>query len=273
MMQQTNPEKQCSRNRLNQSSFIHYFLVFNVWLLIFSDPAYAELTIDPLDSPGWKTVHKVILANEEVVFDDRVEVIVPAVAEDPLQVPVSVRVEGIGHIVEIRVFADLNPIQKILNFHPGKIEPFIAFRFKVQQSTPVRAAARTADGVWHVGGQWLDATGGGCTAPSVGRGLANWRETLGNVKSRLWSRTDQPDRLRFRIMHPMDTGLAAGIPAFYIEVLELKDSHGDLLAQIQSYQPVSENPFFSVDLQSSQFQGLILTGRDNNGNLINQALK
>jgi sulfur-oxidizing protein SoxY len=250
-------------------------IVFNLCLMLSASSAYSQplALVDPLDSPSWKTVHRVILANENVVFDDRVKVVVPDVAEDPMNVPVSVSVGAIGEIEEIRVFADLNPIQHILNFHPGKIEPFIAFRFKVQQSTPVRAAARTKDGVWHVGGRWLDATGGGCTAPSVGSALANWADTLGNVKSRLWSRADKPDRLRFRIMHPMDTGLAPGIPEFYIEVLELKDNAGDLLAHIEPYQPVSENPFFSIDLESSQYQGLILTGRDNNGNLINEVLQ
>ena len=258
---------------LNKLKIVNCIIVFNLCFMLSINAVYSQTLVDPLDGPTWKTVHKMMLANEKVVFDDRVKVVVPDMAEDPMNVPVSVKVEGIGEIEEIRVFADLNPIQKILNFYPGKIEPFIAFRFKVQQSTPVRAAARTKDGVWHVGGQWLDATGGGCTAPSVGRSLANWTETLGNVKSRLWSRADKPDRFRFRIMHPMDTGLAPGIPEFYIETLELKDKHGELLAHIESYQPVSENPFFSIDLESQKFQGLILTGRDNNGNLINQVIQ
>ncbi len=248
-------------------------IIFNLLLLATVNIAYGQPIVDPLDSPSWDLVHKLILSNEAVVFDDRVKVVVPDMAEDPMNVPVSVNVDGIGEIEEIRLFADLNPIKEILNFHPGKIEPFIAFRFKVQQSTPVRAAARTKDGVWHVGGSWLDATGGGCTAPSMGRTLDNWVDTLGDVKSRLWSRADRPDRLRFRIMHPMDTGLAPGIPEFYIETLELKDKHGELLAHIESYQPVSENPFFSVDLESKLFEGIVLYGRDNSGNLINQVLQ
>ncbi|GJM05842.1 MAG: hypothetical protein DHS20C09_18380 [marine bacterium B5-7] len=259
----------------NQIKFLKtgFKIIFSLWLLTSVNLAYCQPLVDPLDSPSWNLVHKLILSNEAVVFDDRVKVIVPDMAEDPMNVPVSVNVDGLGEIEEIRLFADLNPIKEILNFHPGKIEPFIAFRFKVQQSTPVRAAARTKDGVWHVGGSWLDATGGGCTAPSMGRTLDNWVDTLGDVKSRLWSRADRPDRLRFRIMHPMDTGLAPGIPEFYIETLALKDKHGELLAHIESYQPVSENPFFSVDLESRLFEGIVLSGRDNSGNLINQVLQ
>lgn len=252
---------------------INKLFIFNLCFLVCSNFVYAQSLVDPLASTSWDLVHESILSNEKVVFDDRVKVVVPDMAEDPMNVPVSVSVEGLGEIVEIRLFADLNPIKEILNFHPGKIEPFIAFRFKVQQSTPVRAAVKTKDGVWHVGSSWLDATGGGCTAPSVSRGLPNWEETLGDVKSRLWARENKPDRLRFRIMHPMDTGLAPGIPAFYIEDLKLKDKNGQLLARIESYQPVSENPFFSLDLESKQYEGLVLTGRDNNGNLINQVLQ
>ena len=92
----------------------------------------------------------------------------------------------------------------------------IGFRIKVQQSTPVRAAALTADGIWHLGGHLLEAAGGGCALPSVGSGDDDWSSRLGEVSGRLWNRQDG-SRLRFRTMHPMDTGLVPGIPAFYIE--------------------------------------------------------
>ena len=109
--------------------------ILSLWLLTMAHLTYSQPLVDPLDSPSWNLVHKLILSNETVIFDDRVKVVVPDMAEDPMNVPVSVNVDGIGEIEEIRLFADLNPIKEILNFHPGKIEPFIAFRFKVQNST------------------------------------------------------------------------------------------------------------------------------------------
>ncbi|MCG8378836.1 MAG: quinoprotein dehydrogenase-associated SoxYZ-like carrier [Proteobacteria bacterium] len=228
---------------------------------------------DPLDSPNWEVMHKNILSNENVVFDERVKVIAPERAEDPMNVPVSVRVNDISDIEEIRVFADLNPISEIMSFYPGESQPYIGFRIRVEQATPVRAAVLTKDGVWHVGGRWIDASGGGCTQPSNSRIEGGWEETLGNVTSRLWiSDNTNHDRLRFKVMHPMDTGLADGIPAFYIKRLELIDNNNVVLTRIEPNVAISENPVFSLDLDIAPEQKITLIGQDNNGNKINQVL-
>ena len=201
-----------------------------------------------------------------VVFDDRVQVLMPATAEDPLSVPVEVRIQGLTGIEEIRLIADLNPIPLILSFTPTRADPFLAFRFKVEQSTPVRAAARTKDGVWHVGGAWLSASGGGCTAPSFGTGEGMWHDQLNQVSGGLWKRGEDRSRLKLRVMHPMDTGLAAGIPVFHIETLQVFDAKNRELATLKTYEPVSENPVLSFDLHN--VGPVHVVGRDIQGNLI-----
>lgn len=206
-----------------------------------------------------------------VRFDDRVKVRMPPSAEDPLSVPVEVRVEGLGEVQEIRLIADLNPIPLILSFVPTRAEPAIAFRFKVEQSTPVRAAARTPDGVWHVGGGWLSAAGGGCTAPSHGTGGGMWRDQLNHVSGALWPREDGHSRLKLRVMHPMDTGLASGIPVFHIESLRVLDADGRELALVKTYEPVSENPVLSLDLRGNG--PVRVVGRDIQGNRIDASVR
>ena len=176
----------------------------------------------------------------------------PAAAEDALQVPVMVTAAGLAGVVEVLVFADLNPLPKILQYWPVHAEPDIGFRFKVEQSTPVRAAMRTRDGVWHVGGAWLRASGGGCTAASVGSSQGLWQDRLGEISARLWPQAGAGiQRLRFRVIHPMDTGLAAGIPVFHLDRVEMRDADGALLATLQTFEPVAENPVISVDLHST----------------------
>ncbi len=236
--------------------------------LIVALPVSANQDItDPLDSPAWQIVHDRILSGEDVVFDERVIVRVPDFAEDAMNVPVTVQVDGIDNIEDIVVFADLNPIRRVLSFQPIAIKPYLSFRIKVEQSTPVRAAVKTKDGTWYVGGRWLDAAGGGCTAPSVGRAADNWHETLMDVSARSWKDQGQLSRLRFRIMHPMDTGLAPGIPEFYIERFSVRDSEGQVLAHLNVWQPVSENPVFTFDLATgTNTQAVQIVGRDNNGN-------
>lgn len=229
-------------------------------------PVPASLATDPLQSPQWPGMQKRFFDGQTVVFDPRVTVVMPASAEDPLLVPVEVHVTGLADVEQLLLFADLNPIPKILEYFPSQAEPSLAFRLKVEQSTPVRAAAKTRDGVWHVGGSWVSATGGGCTMPSVASSEPIWQERLGEVAARQWSRPAGHSRLRMRIIHPMDTGLAAGIPVFHVDTVTISDGGGRELARLVLFEPVSENPVLSVDLKH---QGdLRIVGRDTQGNPI-----
>lgn len=241
-------------------------LAMTVWAGLAAPLAHAAKPVDPLRSPSWDAMVQRHLDGARYVFDERVQVKMPASAEDALSVPVEVRVQGLNDVQELRLIADLNPLPLILSYRPTRAEPFIAFRFKVEQSTPVRAAVLTRDGLWHVGGAWLSAAGGGCTAPSYGTGGGMWRDQLNQVSGALWPRGEQLSRLKLRVMHPMDTGLASGIPVFHIEHLQVLDARGQELAHLRTYEPVSENPVLSLDLRT---RGAVrVVGRDIQGNRI-----
>lgn len=224
-------------------------------------PATGE---DPLRSPLWAGMQQRFFDGQPVVFDERVQVRMPATAEDSLNVPVEVSARGFDRIERILVFADLNPIPKILEFEPGQARPRLAFRLKVEQSTPVRAAVLDGHGTWHVGGAWISAAGGGCTMPSIGTGNPLWQERIGEVAARQWSPFDGGSRLRFRVIHPMDTGLAAGIPVFHLEDVRILDDAGEPLARLALYEPVSENPVISLDFD--RVGPVRIEGRDTQGN-------
>lgn len=237
-------------------------------LILLPALALAEAGDDPLGSPAWLDLKPYYVGKGHVVFDDRVKVSGPRFAEDSMNVPVGVRIENLPDIERVLVAADLNPITKILEFSPKGTLPALYFRIKLQQATPVRALVLTRDGIWHAGGTWIDAAGGGCTAPSIGRGDPNWTRTLGSVQAQVWDNA-QKSRLKVKIMHPMDTGLAPGIPAFHIEELALRDESGREWMHLKVYEPVSENPVFSFDFPGHAPSGLTLVGHDNNGNTIN----
>lgn len=245
-------------------------LALFVLLVVACSAASAAAGPDPLQSARWGDMHRTFFKDARVEFDSRVKVVSPKVAEDPMNVPVAVNVEDLTGVQEVLVFADFNPIIKVLSFQPGQAKPSLGFRMKLQQSSPVRAAARTADGVWHVGGTWVETTGGGCTVPSAGRASGQWDRLLGQVQGRVWDRGEGDLRVRLKVIHPMDTGLAAGIPAFYIERLTLADGQGTVFMTIDTFEPVSENPTFSFDIdpRAKPRGGLSLTGADNNGNRI-----
>lgn len=229
----------------------------------------ADPLADPLESPRWGDMQKEFFDAQPVVFDARIKVSGPAVAEDPLNVPITVDATALAGVEEMIVFADFNPIVKALRFEPVAARASLGLRIKLQQSSPIRVAARTVDGVWRVGGAWVTTTGGGCTLPSLGSGSPEWQERLNEVNGRLWPRIGGGERLRMRIIHPMDTGLAAGIPAFHIDNLEIADESGRVLARIQPLEPVAENPSFTLDFaEVAPGARLQVSGRDNNGNRI-----
>ena len=232
--------------------------------------AQAEAPADPLQSVVWADMAKKEFAGADYVFDDRVIVSVPHIVENQAQVPVTADARGVPNVEKLVVFADLNPIQHVLTFSPlaAKAEPYVSFRMKVEQATPVRAAALTSDGVWHVGGVILEASGGGCSAPAMARGDADWTETVGNAQGRIWREADGAARLRLRVRHPMDTGLAKDhTPAYFIEKFEMK-SGGNPLATIEMFEPVAEDPMLTILLRPKQTDGAVtIDGRDNNGTI------
>jgi sulfur-oxidizing protein SoxY len=225
---------------------------------------------DPLNSVMWEALRDQYFAGAPVVFDNAVRVNAPAAAEDTRAVPVSVDATALGQVVEMVAIADLNPFPLVLRYHPGTAAPYIATRIKIQQATAVRGAARTADGVWHVSGVMVDAAGGGCSAPPASYAQRDWADHVGEVQARLWpSDTDGVARLRLRIRHPNDTGLVDGIPAYFVETLQVEaqtPGGSAELAKIDSLEPVSENPIYSLDVRPPpDATALLLRGRDNQG--------
>ncbi|WP_157269771.1 quinoprotein dehydrogenase-associated SoxYZ-like carrier [Azohydromonas aeria] len=229
---------------------------------------------DPLESMQWPDIRREFLGNAPVVFDDRVKVVGPAFAEDPMAVPVSVSALELRDVAQIAVIVERNPIRKVLDFYPRQALPALSFRFKLEQASPVRAAVKTADGVWHVGGTFVESSGGGCTLPGVTRSDGSWASTLGQVSGALFESplAAEATRLRLRVMHPMDTGLVAGVPAFFINRLAVLDEGGAELLVFNGYEPLSENPVLSFELPGRASASLRVRGSDNNGNRIDAAI-
>lgn len=230
---------------------------------------------DPYKSHPWPDMRREFLGKgARVTFDARVVVQGPSFAEDPMNVPISVRVDPVlGPVRRIVVLVDRNPIRQVLSYEPAEALASIAFRFKLEQASPVRAAAQTRDGRWHVGGAWVDSAGGGCTASGATRKDGSWSRTLGEVSGRLFTPAPGETRLRLKVMHPMDTGLVSGIPAFYVNRLSVRDGNDRELARLQAYEPVSENPVFSFDFAVPPPGGVSIVGTDNNGNRIRSRLQ
>ena len=227
----------------------------------------AKLPPDPLKSVMWEDMAGRFLSGGAITFDQRVKVMMPQSAEDQFFVPVTVDASALGPVTEIVILADLNPIPHVLTFRPEAAEAFISFRVKIEQATAIRAAARTPDGTWHVGGHVIDAAGGGCTAPAMAHGENNWMARLGQTRINAVRDPSGSARVALRMRHPMDTGLADGIPAFYLSELAIEGDGGNRIATLELFEPVSENPTFTVKPRlGPQAETLSVKARDTEGN-------
>lgn len=230
-------------------------------------PVAAESsTRDPLNSPMWKDHAKRYLAGRPIVFDERVQVILPPVTENQTQVPITIDARALGRVDEIVVIVDLHPFPQPLRLEPVGAQAFVAYRQKIEQGTPIRAAVRQND-TWYVGGRYLDAAGGGCSVPPAVIAKVDW-ENLGEIRARAWREEDGGARVRMRLLHPMDNGMMANIPAFFIETLDVADTAGAPLAKLQLSEAIAADPTFTL-LPDMPADGgaLRITARDNNGGL------
>ena len=220
---------------------------------------------DPVSSVMWDYHHARLLHGEAFVFDPQIKLQVPPFAEDARQVPLQVDASAYaGDVVRMLAWAELNPIAQIFDFRPGPlVQPTLAIRIRIEQATPIRVAVQTRDGLWHVGSTQIDAAGGGCTAPSVVRAQAGWEERLGQVQGQRFAQAEG-SRLRLQVAHPMDNGLVGGIPEFFLNQAELRGVDGTVLATLELFPAVSENPTLSFDVRGNAPTEVWL--RDNNGN-------
>jgi len=245
-----------------------FHVVIAAFLLITGSNTLAadSLPADPLNSVMWDNMAQRFFPGK-VVIDQRVVVSAPHDAEDQMQVPITVDATQLEGVKEIVAVADLNPIPHILTLRPLRAQPFIGFRVKLEQATPIRVGVRTADDVWHVNGVIVNAAGGGCSAPALAHGTNNWYQTLGQTRAITRRETADLARLSLRMRHPMDTGLAPGIPVFYMNEIEVKSSEGTVLANIEMFEPISENPTLTLKpLVNDNVDELLVYARDTEAN-------
>lgn len=226
--------------------------------------AHATPPADPLGSPNWGGLAQTLFGTDPVRFDDRVHVRFPAIAENQHEFPVEVDARGIAGVRRVLIFADLNPIPLAIDFAPGRSQPYIATRIKLDQRTPVRGAVQLADGSWLVSGGWIDAAGGGCSAPPVSRVKGDWAEHLGEVRGRAWAEPGGA-RVRLAFRHPMDTGFVAGIPTYNLETVKLTGVGGADYGIVEMEAAVGEDPALTLITAAKPGEALAVAGRDTNG--------
>lgn len=243
-----------------------YFILI---LLFFSQNIYAK---NPINSPTFDDILKDIIKNEKYVFDDEnIEIKVPSFADNPIQVPIFVNGKNIQNAKRMILFADLNPIPKIIDMDLKEIYPILSLNIKVAQETPLRALVLDEKGVWHIGSKNIKSFGGGCSVASVSASDTDFGKLLGKIKAEIFKIDENTNRIKTSIFHPMETGLIFGAPEFYINKIELS-SNENILSSMELFSAISENPrfIFEVKKRASNYN---IKFSDIDGNVFSSEIK
>jgi sulfur-oxidizing protein SoxY len=244
-------------------------LIAPLLVVALAPAAGAATTIDPLASPGWEAVHEIFFAGSEVVFDEGVAIAMPTDIEDSSDVPIAVHLAPeLGPLEEILVIAENNPIQNIARLIPHRPLLSVGLKIRLETSSAVRVAALAANGTWHVGSIWAEVlTPGGCSTPLKGS-TAALGARIGEIAFRTYQRANGTDRLKLRIIHPMDTGFAQlpdgePIPAYYVESVTISDEAGPVL-DMETWAAMASDPVITIDVPELR-QTLRIEARDSEG--------
>jgi sulfur-oxidizing protein SoxY len=216
----------------------YIFLLLVQFLLI--QNSYAN---NPVESPTFDDIVKEIINNEKYIFDDKnIRIKVPLFADNPIQVPIFVDAKAIKNAKRLIIFADLNPIPKVIDMDLKNLLPLISLNIKVAQETPIRALVLDENNLWHIGSNNIKSFGGGCSVASVSSSNTDFEKLLGKTKGNVF-KTGNIYRLKASVFHPMETGLIFGNSEFYIDKITIK-AENKVLANILAYSSISENPRF-----------------------------
>lgn len=221
---------------------------------------------DPLRSALWEELRVEYFGDAPVVYDYMAKLIIPRTVEDAFSVPVVVKLsERIDPVEEVIVIAENNPIQAAARIFPHRTIRAVGMNIRLEQTTPVRVAARDSSGVWHVASVRVEVKNpGGCTA---GGGAAG-DGALGRIAMKRFKRIDRSTRLKVGITHPMHTGLAPDengdiVPAHYVDMVTLEDAAGPI-ADLVTWAAIASDPDFIFDLPDT-LQSVRVTASDSAG--------
>ncbi|PLY07961.1 MAG: quinoprotein dehydrogenase-associated SoxYZ-like carrier [Arcobacter sp.] len=236
--------------------------LFNLILaIIFIQNLYAN---NPVVSPTFDDIMKEIIQNQKYIFDDKnITIKVPKFADNPTQVPIFVDAKKIKSAKRMIIFADLNPIPKLVDMKLNDLLPIISLNMKVAQETPLRALVLDENNLWHVGSENIKSFGGGCAVSSVAASNTDFSKLLGKIKTSQYDKEDG-SRLKASIFHPMETGLVFGNSEFFINKIIIKQEK-KILGTIETYSAISENPRFIFETKDKS-KKYSIEFYDNDGN-------
>ena len=142
---------------------------------------------------------------------------------------------------KILILVDNNPIQLVTKIFPQKSLKSVGFNIRMEQDSYVRAAILDRKKIWNISSKKVIVKSpGGCSLPACDSTKEVCAPSkLGKIVMQKYKRSSGDWRLKFKINHPMDTGLVTDPSSGKIIPEEL--------ARAQTFGALSANPTFILD--------------------------
>ena len=235
---------------LNFNIFINILILFLFYNII--SKANSEEKYDQ----NFVSIKNSYIGHDQKFKDNpNIKVIIQDEVEESHEVSMVVKIpSNLKDTKKIFILVDNNPIQLVTKIFPEKSIRTVGFNIRMEQDSFVRAAILNHDGIWNISSKKVIVKSpGGCSLPACdpNKQVCEERE-LGKIVMKKYERSSGDWRLKFKINHPMDTGLVSDtvtgelVPAYYIDWVYFKDADKEL-AKAQTFGALSANPTLILD--------------------------
>ncbi len=192
---------------------------------------------------------------EKFLDNSKIKIIIQDEVEESHEVSMVVKIpKTLKYTNKILILVDNNPIQLVTKIFPQKPLKSVGFNIRMEQDSYVRAAILDEKNIWNISSKKVIVKSpGGCSLPACDPTKEICEpNVLGKIVMHKYKRSSGDWRLKFKINHPMDTGLVTDpssgkiIPEYYVDWLFFENDKEEL-AKAQTYGALSANPTFILD--------------------------
>lgn len=245
-------------------SFCFFFSLFFSLSIVSSNESIYGKSFD--------NIRKQFLDDNPFINNDEIKIIIQEEVEEAHEVAMVVKIpDSLRHNDQVVILVDDNPIQLVTRIFPQAEVGSIGLNLRLEQDSYVRAAVLSKQTIWNIASKKVIVNSpGGCSLPSCDpeKEICEIKE-LGKISMQKYKRRSGDWRLKFRINHPMDTGLVTDpksgelIPEYYINNVFFSDKDGTL-AEAQTFGALSANPTLVLDF-GKPIEKVIVRATDSKG--------
>tara|TARA_Y100000589_G_scaffold324276_1_gene360183 strand:+ start:525 stop:1307 length:783 start_codon:yes stop_codon:yes gene_type:complete len=193
--------------------------------------------------------------NQQFLNNSKIKIIIQDEVEEAHEVSMVVKIpKALKDTKKILILVDNNPIQLVTKIFPQKSLKSVGFNIRMEQDSYVRAAMLDKNNIWNISSKKVIVKSpGGCSLPACDPTKETCEPSkLGKIVLHKYKRSSGDWRLKFKINHPMDTGLVIDpnsgniIPEYHVNWLYFQNDKEEL-AKAQTFGALSANPTFILD--------------------------